>query len=60
MAAASVEMLSAGGILSLLDENDIVLQEYAVKKLDSVINEFWAEIANSIEKIISLSEDKKI
>ena len=51
---------SAGGIISLLDENQVELQVYALNRLneDSIIRQFWAEIADSLEQIEILHEDK--
>ncbi|PWN48456.1 putative RPN2-26S proteasome regulatory subunit [Violaceomyces palustris] len=47
---------SAAGILSLLDEQEPELQSYALKKLDSLVSQFWAEIADSVSKIEVLYE----
>ncbi|EEC12281.1 26S proteasome regulatory subunit rpn2, putative, partial [Ixodes scapularis] len=43
--------LFAAGIISLLDENQTELKVFALKKLDNIVNEFWAEISEAIEKI---------
>ncbi|XKL67270.1 hypothetical protein PGB90_010690 [Kerria lacca] len=49
---------SAAGIISLLDEPISQLKAYALKKLDLVVDEFWAEISESIQKIEILYEDR--
>ena len=53
-------LTSAGGIISLLDEKEPELQIYALQRLndDSVIRQFWAEIADSLEPIEILYEDE--
>ncbi|CAN7996012.1 unnamed protein product, partial [Ixodes hexagonus] len=49
--------LFTAGIISLLDENQTELKVFALKKLDNIVNEFWAEISEAIEKIEVLYED---
>ena len=59
-------LTSAGGILALLQDNPDVkpgvsseddirlkvqLTQFALKKLDLVVDEFWAEISDSIQTI---------
>nr|CAG4715876.1 unnamed protein product [Naegleria fowleri] len=56
---ASSAIHSAAGILSLLDENDADLQSIALKKLDQVVDQYWAEISESVRKLESLYEDEK-
>lgn len=67
-------LTSAGGILSLLQDNPstkvgggssaddvrlkVQLTHFALKKLDVIVNEFWAEISDSIETIEVVHEDK--
>uniref|UniRef100_A0A8C4RSB6 26S proteasome non-ATPase regulatory subunit 1 n=1 Tax=Erpetoichthys calabaricus TaxID=27687 RepID=A0A8C4RSB6_ERPCA len=46
------------GIISLLDEEDPKLKEFALHKLNSVVNDFWAEISESVDKIEVLYEDE--
>lgn len=53
-----MNITSAAGIISLLDENQTELKVFALKKLDNIVNEFWAEISEAIEKIEVLYEDK--
>lgn len=48
---ASSAIHSAAGILSLLDENDADLQSIALKKLDQVVDQYWAEISESVRKL---------
>ncbi|UYV60263.1 PSMD1 [Cordylochernes scorpioides] len=47
----------AGGIIALLDETQPELHIYALKKLDKIVDQFWAEISEAIEKIEVLHED---
>ncbi|XP_072428502.1 26S proteasome non-ATPase regulatory subunit 1 [Chiloscyllium punctatum] len=49
---------SAAGIISLLDEKEPQLKEFALHKLNSVVNDFWAEISESVVKIEELYEDE--
>lgn len=49
---------SAGGIIALLDENKSELKTFALHKLNDVVDEFWAEISEIIQKIEILYEDK--
>ncbi|XP_067617166.1 26S proteasome non-ATPase regulatory subunit 1 [Eurosta solidaginis] len=51
-------LTSAAGIISLLDEPMPDLKIFALKKLDNIVNEFWPEISESIEKIEMLHEDR--
>ncbi|CDH53515.1 probable rpn2-26s proteasome regulatory subunit [Lichtheimia corymbifera JMRC:FSU:9682] len=50
-------LTSASGILSLLDEPQPDLQVYALQNLNNLVNEFWAEISDSVAKIEILYED---
>ncbi|KAI8897971.1 armadillo-type protein [Globomyces pollinis-pini] len=50
-------ILSCAGVLSLLEEPDNDLKIHALKKLDSLVDLFWAEIADQITKIEILYED---
>ncbi|KAJ8277195.1 hypothetical protein GJAV_G00072450, partial [Gymnothorax javanicus] len=49
---------SAAGIISLLDEDEPQLKEFALHKLNSIVNDFWAEISESVDKIEVLYEDE--
>eukprot|EP00493_Phyllostaurus_siculus_P026377 UN26722 len=51
-----MSLTSASGIIALLDEPEPELKHYALKKLDSVVDEFWAEISDVITKIEELCE----
>lgn len=42
---------SAVGVVSLLDEDDVELQSYALEKLNGIVDHFWAEIADSVSKL---------
>ncbi|CAH1368560.1 unnamed protein product, partial [Tenebrio molitor] len=46
------------GIISLLEEPRPELKVFALRKLDSIVDEFWPEISEAIEKIEILHEDK--
>ncbi|KAI8643891.1 armadillo-type protein [Parasitella parasitica] len=50
-------LTSANGIIALLDEKQPELKVYALQQLNSLVNEFWAEISDSIAKIEILYED---
>lgn len=39
------------GILALLDEDEVELKTYALERLDGLVNEFWAEVADGISKM---------
>lgn len=39
------------GVIALLDEPNMRLKEFALKKLDEIVDEFWPEIADSVEKM---------
>uniref|UniRef100_A0AAQ6IRZ8 26S proteasome non-ATPase regulatory subunit 1 n=1 Tax=Anabas testudineus TaxID=64144 RepID=A0AAQ6IRZ8_ANATE len=51
-------VLFLAGIISLLDEDEPQLKEFALHKLDSIVNDFWAEISGSVDKIEVLYEDE--
>uniref|UniRef100_A0A1B0CHY1 26S proteasome non-ATPase regulatory subunit 1/RPN2 N-terminal domain-containing protein n=1 Tax=Lutzomyia longipalpis TaxID=7200 RepID=A0A1B0CHY1_LUTLO len=53
-----MNITSAAGIISLLDEPIFELKVFALKKLDVIVDEFWPEISEAIEKIEILHEDK--
>ncbi|KAJ8958798.1 hypothetical protein NQ318_019556 [Aromia moschata] len=48
-----MNITSAAGIISLLEEPRPELKVFALKKLDSIVDEFWPEISEAIEKIFS-------
>ncbi|TMW67451.1 hypothetical protein Poli38472_011071 [Pythium oligandrum] len=45
------------GILALLEEDDHTLKAHALQKLNQVVDAYWAEIADAIPLIESLSDD---
>lgn len=53
-----MSITSAAGIISLLEEPRQELKVFALKKLDDMVDEFWPEISESIEKIEMLHEDR--
>jgi len=53
-----VALTSAAGVISLLDESE-ELQIYALKKLNTIVDQFWAEISDSVSKIEVLYEDEQ-
>ncbi|KAJ3068676.1 proteasome regulatory particle base subunit [Podochytrium sp. JEL0797] len=52
-----VQLTSAAGVISLLDETDERLKTYALEQLNTIVDQFWAEIADSVTKIEILYED---
>jgi len=56
--ASKMGITSAVGVIALLDEPNIHLKEFALRKLNEIVDEFWPEIADSVEKIEILHEDK--
>ncbi|PVD18462.1 hypothetical protein C0Q70_21011 [Pomacea canaliculata] len=56
--ATKVQITSAAGVLSLLDEPEPQLKTFALEKLDKIVGMFWAEISESIDKIEVLFEDQ--
>ncbi|PUU77052.1 armadillo-type protein [Tuber borchii] len=50
-------LTSAFGLIGLLDEPDQQLKCYALQNLDKLVDQFWAEIADSVSKIEVLYED---
>lgn len=53
-----MNITSAAGIISLLEEPRPELKIFALKKLNQIVDEFWPEISEAIEKIEVLHEDK--
>ncbi|XP_011700319.1 PREDICTED: 26S proteasome non-ATPase regulatory subunit 1 [Wasmannia auropunctata] len=58
MKISKMNITSAAGIISLLEEPMPELKVFALKKLDMIVDEFWPEISEAIEKIEILHEDK--
>ncbi|KAG7893815.1 hypothetical protein KL908_002869 [Ogataea polymorpha] len=50
---------SAAPYLSLLEEHDPDLKVYALRSLNNVVDQLWAEIANNIAEIEQLYEDEQ-
>lgn len=46
-----VASTSAAGLLSLLDEPEAEIQAYAIAELNKSVHEFWAEIADNIDRM---------
>jgi 26S proteasome regulatory subunit N2 len=44
-------LLQIDGIIALLDEPQPELKVYALEQLNSLVDEFWAEISDSIAKM---------
>jgi len=53
-----MNITSASGVISLLDEHQSELKEYALHKLNDIVDDFWPEISEAIVKVESLCEDK--
>ncbi|KAI8338087.1 armadillo-type protein [Chlamydoabsidia padenii] len=50
-------LTSASGVVALLDEQQPELKVYALQQLNTLVNQFWAEISDSVAKIEILYED---
>lgn len=44
-------MLPPGGIVALLSEPETELKVFALRKLNEIVNDFWAEIADSLQAL---------
>ncbi|BES91657.1 unnamed protein product [Nesidiocoris tenuis] len=53
-----MNITSAAGIISLLEEPMPELKQFALLKLNVIVDEFWPEVSEAIEKIEVLHEDK--
>ena len=42
---------SASGVLALLEEPDNQVKKYALETINLIVDNFWAEIADSISKM---------
>lgn len=51
-------LTSAVGLLAMLEEQENQIKAHALTKLDAVVPDFWAEIAESLPDIESLYEDE--
>ena len=52
-----MSLTSSTGILALLEEPEDDVKIFALKRLDSIVESFWSEISESVEKIEMLYED---
>jgi len=52
-------LTSCRPLIALLDENDQTLKQFALQKMDAVVDQYWAEMADHIEEIETLYEDDK-
>lgn len=52
-----MNITSAAGVISLLDETEPQLKVFALEKLNRIVNVFWAEISEAVDKIEVLYED---
>ncbi|THD26271.1 26S proteasome non ATPase regulatory subunit [Fasciola hepatica] len=50
-------LTSAAGLVSLLDDKGPEVKAFALKRLDEIVDQFWAEISESVNKIEILHED---
>jgi len=50
-------LTSASSFISLLEEDEPELQVYALQNLNIIVNEFWAEISDSVKQIEVLNEN---
>ena len=55
---SSICLNSAAGIIALLDENNPTIKHFALQKLDDIVDEFWTEISEVVDKIEVLYEDE--
>ncbi|XP_006819466.1 26S proteasome non-ATPase regulatory subunit 1-like, partial [Saccoglossus kowalevskii] len=46
------------GVIALLDEKEAELKVFALKKLNYIVDEFWAEVSDIVTKIEVLYEDE--
>jgi len=54
---ATATLTSASGFMALLEaQEEDVLKNYALKQLDSVVDQFWPEIAGSVADVAQLYE----
>jgi len=46
-----VGLVSAAGLIGLLDEPNDEIKCYALKQLDASVHQFWAELADHVSKM---------
>ncbi|KAF9040511.1 armadillo-type protein [Panaeolus papilionaceus] len=51
---------SAAGVLALLQEPDPIFKQHALKSLNSIVPQFWAEISEQIASIEALYESEEL
>jgi len=51
-------LTSAASFIALLDEEQAELKYFALEKLNSLVDEFWPEVASDIQKVEELYEDE--
>ncbi|KAG8463179.1 hypothetical protein KFE25_011176 [Diacronema lutheri] len=49
---------SASGMLAMLEEEQLEIKAYALRTLNAVVDDFWAEIAECLPEIEALYEDE--
>ncbi|XP_074657663.1 26S proteasome non-ATPase regulatory subunit 1-like [Tubulanus polymorphus] len=52
-----MNITSAAGVISLLDEEEPELKVFALEKLNNIVDVFWAEISEAVTKIEVLYEE---
>ncbi|CAH8445102.1 unnamed protein product [Heterobilharzia americana] len=53
-------LTSAAGLVSLLDDKGADVKAFALRRLDDIVDEFWAEISEAVIKIEILHEDTNL
>ncbi|ELT92764.1 hypothetical protein CAPTEDRAFT_182474 [Capitella teleta] len=53
-----MNITSAAGVLALLDEPESEVKFFALNKLNSIVDVFWAEISEAVDRIEMLYEDE--
>ncbi|XP_070537971.1 26S proteasome non-ATPase regulatory subunit 1-like isoform X2 [Ptychodera flava] len=53
-----MKITSAAGVIALLDEKEAELKVFALKKLNHIVSDFWAEVSDVVTKIEVLYEDE--
>ncbi len=49
---------SAAGVLALLDEPEQEVKYFSLQKLNHIVDQFWAEISETVDKVEMLYEDE--
>ncbi|KAL1524590.1 hypothetical protein AB1Y20_019480 [Prymnesium parvum] len=57
--AMPVRLTSSVGLIAMLEEEQNEIKAHALKKLDAVVPDFWAEISEALPDIESLHEDEE-